>query len=304
MRGVTGPLEVFEGNKGFMDSIAGRFDIDWSREGLDRVTQTIIKKYNAEIHSRSAIEAALDLKRRLNLTGHEIDQVNIEIFDVAFHIIGGREEGDKRTVHSKEEADHGLPYLIAVALLDGEVMPAQFFPDRVRRTDVQELLLKVRVRPSDEFSRRFPLELACWLAIRLKDGRTESIEKRDYEDFTTNPASWEAALRKIPYSCTPRGWDSEAQGFSRIVVWTLKFCGARSKRSTACQCFWRGVASAPVEPGEEARGVQYTPCVESVRMCSQFVTGRNLSADLPVVRVAGGQTLHGLAITTASGVPS
>ncbi len=30
MRGVTGPLEVFEGNKGFMDSIAGPFQIDWS----------------------------------------------------------------------------------------------------------------------------------------------------------------------------------------------------------------------------------------------------------------------------------
>ena len=32
MRGVTGPLEVFEGNKGFMDAIAGRFEIDWSPE--------------------------------------------------------------------------------------------------------------------------------------------------------------------------------------------------------------------------------------------------------------------------------
>src|ERR1051325_575339 len=32
MHGITGPLEVFEGNKGFMDSIAGRFEIDWSQE--------------------------------------------------------------------------------------------------------------------------------------------------------------------------------------------------------------------------------------------------------------------------------
>ena len=31
MRGITGPLEVFEGNKGFMDAIAGPFDIDWAR---------------------------------------------------------------------------------------------------------------------------------------------------------------------------------------------------------------------------------------------------------------------------------
>src|SRR5213078_2777959 len=33
-RGITGPAEVFEGNKGFMDSIAGQFEIHWEREDL------------------------------------------------------------------------------------------------------------------------------------------------------------------------------------------------------------------------------------------------------------------------------
>ncbi|HLR32448.1 MAG TPA: MmgE/PrpD family protein, partial [Fodinibius sp.] len=46
--GITGPPAVFEGNKGFMDSIAGEFEIDWSAEDLERVRNTIIKKYNAE----------------------------------------------------------------------------------------------------------------------------------------------------------------------------------------------------------------------------------------------------------------
>jgi len=49
MRGITGPLEVFEGTKGFMDAIAGPFEIDWSKEDLERVTRTILKQYNAEI---------------------------------------------------------------------------------------------------------------------------------------------------------------------------------------------------------------------------------------------------------------
>ena len=41
MRGVTGPLEVFEGNKGFKDSISGPFEIDWSRENLERADLVI-----------------------------------------------------------------------------------------------------------------------------------------------------------------------------------------------------------------------------------------------------------------------
>jgi 2-methylcitrate dehydratase PrpD len=37
-------------------------------------------------------------------------------------IIGGGAEGDKTVVRTKEEADHSLPYIVAVAALDGEVM--------------------------------------------------------------------------------------------------------------------------------------------------------------------------------------
>ena len=57
MRGVTGPREVFEGNKGFIDAIAGPFEIDWQAEDLEAVGTTILKRFNAEIHSQSAIEA-------------------------------------------------------------------------------------------------------------------------------------------------------------------------------------------------------------------------------------------------------
>lgn len=35
MRGITGPSEVFEGNKGFMDAISGHFELDWSKEDLE-----------------------------------------------------------------------------------------------------------------------------------------------------------------------------------------------------------------------------------------------------------------------------
>ncbi len=35
MRGITGPLEVFEGNKGFKETISGPFQIDWSKENAE-----------------------------------------------------------------------------------------------------------------------------------------------------------------------------------------------------------------------------------------------------------------------------
>lgn len=171
MRGITGPSEVFEGNKGFKESVSGPFILDWTSEDLERVNRTIVKKYNAEIHAQSAVEGALDLKRRYGINGEDVARVDADIFDVAYHIIGGGEEGDKTVVFTKEQADHSLPYMIAAALCDGELLPAQYAPERIVAKDVQELLRRVAVKPSAEFSARFPQQMACRVAITLRDGR-------------------------------------------------------------------------------------------------------------------------------------
>jgi 2-methylcitrate dehydratase len=203
MRGVTGPPEVFEGNKGFMETIAGRFEIDWSSENLERVTRTIVKKYNAEIHSQSAIEGVLELKHADGFTAAEVARIDIETFDVAYHIIGGGEEGDKRVVRTKEEADHSLPYIVAVAILDDRVMPEQYLPERIERPDVQDLLRKVEVRPSEDYSRRFPNEMPCRITVSLNDGRILTKEKRDYEGFSSRPMSWETVAHKFEQLSSP-----------------------------------------------------------------------------------------------------
>ena len=130
--GITGPAEVFEGNKGFKKTIAGPFTVDWDERGLQNVTRSIIKRFNAEIHSQSALEAALFLKREKGFSPLEIQKVELETFDVAFRIIGGGEEGG--STRSNEGAGGSfLPYLLAVALLDEEVTPAQYEPERSPR---------------------------------------------------------------------------------------------------------------------------------------------------------------------------
>jgi 2-methylcitrate dehydratase len=203
MRGVTGPLEVFEGNKGLMEAITGHFELDWSKETLEAVRRTSVKKYNAEFHSQSTLEGILELRAAHHLYPEEIQDIKIDIFDVGYHIIGGGEEGDKQQVRTKEEADHSLPYMIAVALLDGEVSPAQYTPERIAREDVQSLLRKVMIHPDKALSRRFPTEMPCRITIELKDGQTLSLEKQDYEGFYTRPMSWEKVVAKFERLATP-----------------------------------------------------------------------------------------------------
>lgn len=197
MRGISGPSEVFEGNKGFMDTIAGKFSISWQEEDLERVTRTILKRYNAEIHSQSAIEGILELREEHGIRANQVELIEVEIFQVAYDIIGGGEEGSKRSIHTKEEADHSLPYILAVALLDGQVGPSQYEDERIQSPDVQDLLQRIFIRPSEDYSDRFPAEMPCHLTIILKDGRRLEVEKRDYEGFLTRPMTWETVSGKF-----------------------------------------------------------------------------------------------------------
>ncbi len=201
-RGITGPPEVFEGNKGFMHSIAGDFTLDWSTEDLERVTGTIIKKYNAEIHSQATLEGALELKREHGITPAAIDKIEIDTFDVAFHIIGGGEEGDKTVVRRKEEADHSLHYMTAVALLDDQVLPAQYEQDRIEADDVQSLLRKVTVRENPVYTDRFPDHMVCDIRIHA-NGEVYETHKEDYEGFHTRPMSWATVSQKFTRLAEP-----------------------------------------------------------------------------------------------------
>jgi 2-methylcitrate dehydratase len=216
-RGITGPLGVFEGNKGFMEAIAGPFTIDWSSEDLERVTHTVIKRHNAEIHAQTAIDAALELKRQYRFVAGDVDRIDVEVFDVAYKIIGGGEEGDKSIVCTKEDADHSLPYLVAVAILDNEVLPAQFAPDRIQRADVQQLLCRVSVRPSPAFSQRFPDEMAARITATLQDGRTLDREVTEYPGLNAPAMSWKHVARKFDQLCRDRVTRDQSRGIADAV---------------------------------------------------------------------------------------
>lgn len=201
--GITGPEEVFEGNKGFKESIAGDFTIDWSREELESVLRTIIKKHNAEIHSQSSIDAAIDIRSQSGFDATKIAAVRVATFQVAFDIIGGGEEGSKREIRTKEEADHSLLYMVAAALLDGEVQPAAYAPERIVRADVQNLLQKVTVTPDAGYSARFPNEMPSRVEVELTDGTVLKAETASYKGFFTNPLAWADALAKFSGLVTP-----------------------------------------------------------------------------------------------------
>ncbi|MEM5382942.1 MmgE/PrpD family protein [Paraburkholderia phymatum] len=196
-RGFTGPLRLFEGPNGLVRMFDQPLDIDWDDKRLDVVHQTIMKKYCSLIHGQPVLEATLELKRKHGLTSSDIEEVVCDIFQTGYDIAGGGGFGAKDDPQTKEQADYNLKYLIAAALLDDQVGPAQLEPARVQAADAQALLKRVTIRPDAAFSARYPHALNTRITIRCRDGRVYSKEHVGFEGGLDNPLTWERTVEKF-----------------------------------------------------------------------------------------------------------
>ena len=122
--------------------------------------------------------------------------IEAEVFQLAFDFAGRGLYGVDKVIRTKEQADHSLPYLLAVALLDGNVMPAQFKPERIIMPDVQALLKKVSVRPNHEFTELYPQKMPAKIIVRLQDGKMIEHEVQDYPGLASHPFTWGDAVQK------------------------------------------------------------------------------------------------------------
>jgi 2-methylcitrate dehydratase len=196
-RGVEGPLQVIEGASGIDNLLHMQVRIDWDKQGYEGVLESTIKKYNAMIHTQSAVHCMVELVRQNKLDPTKVVSIEADVIRIAYDFAGGGHYGADKIIRTKEQADHSLPYLLAVALLDGDVMPAQFEPARIAKADVQQLLKKVSVRPDQEYTDQYPGKMPAKVIVRLQDGKVIEHEVQDFPGLPSHPFTWEDSVEKF-----------------------------------------------------------------------------------------------------------
>jgi 2-methylcitrate dehydratase len=168
--GMTGPGPIFEGQMGFekqlgvsLGNVGEKF-----KDAPAMILKTSIKYWPAEYHSQSAIEAALSLRNEV-ADPSKIKRVIIESHDASVDIIGS--EPEKWKPKTRETADHSLPYITVIALIDGEVTSKQFEPERFKDREVWKFLENVKVERNAELSAMYPGAVANIVHVDLVDGR-------------------------------------------------------------------------------------------------------------------------------------
>jgi len=95
--------------------------------------------------------------------------VVIESHDASVDIIGS--EPEKWKPKTRETADHSLPYITAIALIDGEITDRQFEPERFKDPKVWKFLENVKVERNAELSAMYPDAVGNIVHVDLADGR-------------------------------------------------------------------------------------------------------------------------------------
>jgi 2-methylcitrate dehydratase len=146
-----------------------------------------------------------------------VASIEAEVPQITYDFTGGGHYGVEKEVRTKEQADHSLPYMLAVALLDGNVMPAQFAPDRIIRGDVQSLMKKVSAKPNQEYTDEYPRRMPAKITVRLQDGTTFQHEVQDYPGLASHPFTWEDEVEKFDQLAAGRIGDAVSKEIKDAV---------------------------------------------------------------------------------------
>lgn len=190
--GMTGPGEPFSGTAGVFDQVTGRFELVIpANPGGQWVTEVShMKPFPAESHGQALLSLVPEIRQWAAVD--EIESIDVDAYLDLYNAIG--RDPSCWDPHTRETADHSLPYLLAVTLVDGELTLDSFSAERIADPALRPVMAKVRVTENKDYTaayRRPGMELAgapqVTVRVRRRDGAVLERELTFPKGHSRNP---------------------------------------------------------------------------------------------------------------------
>jgi 2-methylcitrate dehydratase len=177
-RGITGPLAILEHQRG-MRSVFPMGNLETLTAEFPAqayIMQSNVKAYPCVATGQSAVAAALKFHCVLKGKTDALTRIEVAMIDHPF--IRDQQEDPKR-VHpqSREAADHSFQFLVAVALTDGAMGPAQFEGERWRDPKITALMDKIVMTGDPALGDRAPGTYPSVLRVQDATGKEHLVEQ-------------------------------------------------------------------------------------------------------------------------------
>jgi 2-methylcitrate dehydratase PrpD len=175
--GFTGPTQIYEAEDGgWLKAFSDESDPAPLTRDLGAVyhlDNTSIKPYSCCGSTHSYIDAALALRRRLGTPWDAKRRVRVgtaKVVDVQC--------GFDYVPSSALNAQMSLRYTVAAALLEGQVLPAQFAAAKLADPAIMALAAQLELVPDAELDKLYPKDFAGWVAAE-HDGDWQRVDIRN-----------------------------------------------------------------------------------------------------------------------------
>jgi 2-methylcitrate dehydratase len=184
--GMTGPSPVFEGRYGFIKAVTGSFRLaEFGGNGRTfRIADVMIKPYPCGQFSQTAIDAAIKVRSKIPSIS-EIKEVIIGAPAAAIKVMAG--DTEKWHPKTRESADHSIPYVVAVALMFGNVEIKHFDEKYLFNPDLLDLVQKIKVNETEECNNLYPDAMANRVEVVASSGKRFSELVKYHRGHQKNP---------------------------------------------------------------------------------------------------------------------
>ena len=171
--GFTGPAAAIEGKRGLWN-VLGSFEwpLPTAPNAVRRVNETHLKSLPICYHGQAAALCALAMRERVQLAN--VREIHVEAYLGAVAMMGA--DPTRWAPTTRETADHSMPYVVAIALLDGEITGRSFTPARLSDPVAHELMQKVKVSERADLSAQYPEAAPGRVSIRMASGEVIAHE--------------------------------------------------------------------------------------------------------------------------------
>jgi 2-methylcitrate dehydratase len=246
-KGYSGPEHVMEGKEGLTHCFGPAWKLNLLTDGLGdswRITQCGMKFFPTEALTHAPISAVLELVKDNDLHPEQVLKIQIRSLARAADILSDPSKYDPRT---KETADHSLPYVIAAALADRQVTPAQFTMEKIMDPKIRAQLSKVEVVADPEIEKVFPALQRVIVNITTRDGRTFTRQLDYPKGDPRNPLTDQEVEEKFA-ALAEDVLSTRAQKKLKDAIWNLEKIGSVSKLMALMK------ADVRRKPAAKARG--------------------------------------------------
>jgi len=227
-KGYSGPEHVIDGKEGLTHVFGPEWKLDLLTDGLGdswRITQCGMKAFPTEALTHTPISAVLDLVKTNDLHPEQVEKIQIRSLARAADILS---DPSKYDPHTKETADHSLPYVIAAALVERQVTPVQFTMEKIMDPKIRAQLKKVEVVADPEIEKVFPALQRVIVNLTTTDGRTFSKQLDYPKGDPRNPLTDQEVEEK--FAALADGVLSQgAQKRVKEAIWNLERAESVSK---------------------------------------------------------------------------